>query len=455
MVSLLVLAVLMAIVAQIAISTGTDARVTRNVVTETHMELAVESALLQVADQLVQDAGASEEAGGGAGGALGAGGLGGLGGATGGGESGPVDSRQDDWAWPARTEEVNEVALRIFVQDEDSKLNLLTMLDPDEERAELAFERVVRVLDFCREGTRADIDESEAEQMALEMREFMTRRSVQDLPRATQLTFDEEQPDLGLPLNLRDFLVLPSLEPDHFRDFRDTEGIAVPSIGSFVTVWSAVETLDDRLERLRAANPEVTSPEEGAGSEAPGSVPQEPERNDRGFVVNVNTAPRAVLEALFDDRDVERRFWFRVLEYRNEPDEDGEGEELEPVPDEFGEERVVPRIFDSLDELAEVDGWIDLPQASRERVLEALTVESRVFSVFLVARRSTASSAGGGYDRDATLEAEERGDQLVLAVRSTVWRRQGDEGPEIVPLERWERLDYVPIEVLDFPDGER
>jgi hypothetical protein len=39
-------------------------------------------------------------------------------------------------------------------------------------------------------------------------------------------------------------------------------------------------------------------------------------------------------------------------------------------------------------------------------------------------------------------------------VRCVVWRRQGADGWEVVPLERWEVLDYMPYEVKDFPDDD-
>src|SRR5262245_19650009 len=54
--SLLILIVLVAIVAQIRLSVGTDERIARNDVGLATMDLAIESALLQVQDQLKTDA---------------------------------------------------------------------------------------------------------------------------------------------------------------------------------------------------------------------------------------------------------------------------------------------------------------------------------------------------------------------------------------------------------------
>jgi uncharacterized membrane protein YgcG len=86
--SLIVLFVLVAIVFQISIGTGTDARVARNDVGLSTMDLACESALLEVAEMLKADAPAGGEEGGAGGGMSAMGGgddLSGGGEASGGG----------------------------------------------------------------------------------------------------------------------------------------------------------------------------------------------------------------------------------------------------------------------------------------------------------------------------------------------------------------------------------
>ncbi|MHC4262141.1 MAG: hypothetical protein ACYSWX_06455, partial [Planctomycetota bacterium] len=112
MLAILVLLIIAAVVIQLIVATSTDARVARNDVTLTAMDLTAESALLMKFDQLIQDAeadsaedgaaGGDGGLGGGAFGGLGGGGLGGGGGVGGdpaaGGASGPVDSREDEWA---------------------------------------------------------------------------------------------------------------------------------------------------------------------------------------------------------------------------------------------------------------------------------------------------------------------------------------------------------------------
>lgn len=495
--SLLILIVLVAIVIQINVGTSTDARIARNDVGLTAMDLAIESALLQEYDQISSDSGSTAEAGG-AGGAGGAGAPGGgAGGAAGGAAAGGAgapgagggqasDSRRDEWAQVQRTE-INEIKLRLFVQDEDSKLNVLTMLNPDEKEAQAALDRVVRCLDLCREGTLADISERAAEDMARGMLEFMRQRSAAKLPRPKLLTDNEANPDIGLPLSLRDFAVLPAFDESLFRDYRDEDGHIVHSIGSFLTVWTSLSTQSAEQESASSTPGGGAAGAPGAGG-TPTPPPQSPPAQDPpaaggandagglaggaggaagqaqsspGWAVNVNTAPVAVLKSLFDDRDVHPRFWDKVVEYRNleEEEEDGadsEEEEETPVFDEFGEEVIERKIFDSLAELTEVDGFNDLGNEIQGRVRERLTTTSNVFSIFVVARRTTSAEGDQVFaEPESRRLAEEQGDALVRVIRAVVWRRSVDDEVEIVPIVRWEWLDYVPFEVQDYPDERR
>jgi hypothetical protein len=179
-----------------------------------------------------------------------------------------------------------------------------------------------------------------------------------------------------------------------------------------------------------------------------------------GWAVNVNTAPPAVLKALFDDREVHPRFWDRVVEYRNleEEDEEDEEEPAEPMLDEFGEEIVERRIFDSLAELDEIDGFREMEPQIQAQIRQMLTTQSHVFSVQVIARRTTSAEGDVPPEmrRDERRGAEdERGDALVRVVRSVVWRHEVGGEPAVTPLVRWEVLDYVPYEVLDYPEEDR
>lgn len=541
--AVLLLLVLVAIVFQINVSTSTQARVSRNEIGLSSMDMAIESALLEVCDKLKIDAegasdsqasqnpagappaapGAAPAAGGGQGQGQGQG-----------QDAAACDSRRDEWARPARTE-INEIKLRVLVQDENSKINVLSMLTPDEEQAKAAFNRVVRVLDNAREGTRMDIDSTQAEEMARAMLSYMTK-GESDLPRPSQLSFDPDKNDQRLPRSLREFQVLAPFEAHHFRDFRDEDGVRVHSLESFLTVWSSVvEVADSPIasKALAAASGNTGSSTRPAGSTGTGSAGKSGSSSGSGssaggskssgsqaggtnptgsgqslpssqsgqgqsgqsggsseqgqggsqgsgsggaagsgsgstagsggWQVNINTAPVAVLKALFDDREVPQRFWDQVVQYRNLPEEqaeEGEQEEepAEPALDEYGREIVEYRIFESLQELEEVDGYKELPAESKTKIQSMLTVTSSVFAVHVIARRVTSVEDESELidDPRAIEEAEEKGNALVRVIRSVVWRHtDAEENMTITPLLRWEVLDTVPAEVLDYPEEDR
>jgi hypothetical protein len=470
MLSLFVLFVLILIIAQISYSTKTDERVTRNEETLTAMDQAIESVLLQVYDDLLADAESSSA--GGMGGAAGGEGVGGP-------PQGPTDSHEDEWAHPQRTE-MNGLQVRVLIQDEDSKFNALSILTGDEVQAEKSFERLVRVIANARKGTDAEIDETDAREMATALQEYMKRRRDQVLPKPAQLSDPAEDSELGLPFTLRE---IRSSMPERFprslyEDFRDEEDRVVHSLASFLTVHSSLAAGTDAAAADEGGDsggdPEDRGDDEGdeddsgseqgdEGEEGGAETPQAPsapggETPVADGRINVNTAPLGVLAGLFDSRDVPTRFWDEVLEYRNEPQEDEEGEaQDEELPlDEFGEPIVPKKVFASFDDLSQLDTWLQIEPAYRAEMRGLLKTHSSVFSIYVTARKPTGEERDFGTRRRDEIEREEaEGPALVRSVRSVVWRRQGAEGAEIVPILRWEVLDYVPYEVLDIPEGVR
>jgi hypothetical protein len=480
MLSFMVLLVLILILAQIKYSTDTTSRVARNEETLVAMDSAIESALLQVFEDLKTDA-ESDSAGG-----AGAEGLGGLGEGSGaGGDAaadaapgggGPTDSKEDEWSRPQRTE-LNEIQLRILVQDEDSKFNLLSVLTPDEDEADKALDRLARVIEWSRKGTQAEIDGSSARRMADAMANHMRRRRDQLLPKPELLSDTEDDDVVGVPLSLRELVALdPDLfTPDLFRDYIDENGDIVHSLGSFLTVWSSIGTLDDANAAAQEAagapdepgedretpddeerdpqdptNPENAG-ESGEGGGGGGGAEGEP---PPGWAINVNTAPGAVLHALLDSRDLPSRFWDEVVLYRNEKDETVEENEDPPL-DEYGREIIVKQFFHSIDDLAEIDGWENLEPIVQGELRNLLKVQSSVFSITVTARKPTGDEQIDPFARREDIEREEANWQgLVRTVRVVVWRRPLGEGEiEILPIVRWEVIDYVPFEVLDFPES--
>ncbi len=510
MMSLLVLMVLVLVVWQIGISTSTQYQVARNDVGLTQIDLAIESALLETFEQLLADAEASGAGGEGA--PSTAGGLGGLAGAAGGGEEDGAgaqeaasDSRMDEWARPQRTE-INGVSMRILIQDENSKFNVLQLLSEDDDEAEKAYQRLVRILDLFREDTEVDLSSSDADRMADAVRDHLRRRRDSIWPRTEQLTADPEDEETGLPLTVREFVALEGFRPEHFRDFRTEDDEVVHSLASYLTVNSSLQTFAemmatreevagaegvgggggangrDNIEDQEAGgggggqddplkgNSDGTTSGGGAGG-GNGQVAQTGAAGgadasiaggaNSGYglpgAINLNTAPPVVLKALMDDRDVDPRFWDAVIEYRNEEVEEesiGFDEDEAPVLDEFGEEVVETKIFESLDQLTEFEEYDNIETGFRAEVVQLIGTTSDVFSIYVTARIE--SGGGGGFLSAAEQEErEEGGGDLTRTVRCTVWRRQVDEGWEIVPIERWEVLPYRPYEIKDFPGEDR
>ncbi|MEO0651159.1 MAG: hypothetical protein AAFZ65_10820, partial [Planctomycetota bacterium] len=515
MLSVLVLLVLVAVVFQINIATSTDSRVARNDISLTKMDLAAESVLLLKFDQLVQDAEAAAAEGGAGGGAGALGGLGG-GGAAGGfpaggdagaeggaGAAGPVDSREDEWARVESTDSINDLRLRILVQDENSKYNVLSMLDADEERADKAFRRVTRIIDLFREGTEVDVDTGEAERMAELILDHLRAETERDRPRL--VTDDPEAAFDSKPmLSLRELVAYPEFEPILFRDFRTEDGTVVHSLSSYLTCWSSLQTRTE-MEEARAAAPgsgqaggAAGGSQEDGGDPAAGGDGTGNDGNagaggggqgsqafagtqsnagsaagaqgsgggtvsaDGGAVmgrVNVNTAPPVVLKALMEEADIDPRFWDDAVEYRNEEDEDQIDPDAEPVFDQFGEEIVPRQVFGSADALSEVSDWDLIEPVAQQELLGLVTVQSDVFTIFVTVQRDTSLEQDQGLVEQMTREEYEEQlyspSNLTRTVACTVWRRQGEEGVELVPLQRWEYLDYIPYEILDYPEEDR
>ncbi len=452
----LMIILLYAIVFQLSYGTKADLRVAENDVTTTQMDMAIESALQEVYDMLKQDAAPAEgegEAAAGAGPPAGAGAPA-VGGA--GQEEQPSDSRMDSWGRPQRST-IGDIELRILVQDEDGKMNVLQLLFEDEDESEKALERLARLIDYFRDGSTVDVDRSEALRIAQVMREHLRNRLNSVLPRAKQMSDIEDNRERALPMTLKEFEVLERLNPSLFRDFRDERGDIVHALGSYLTVWTSVQ---------QGSSKEDASGEQGNGSSGEQDVnaAASAQGNDPnwGVCVNLNTAPVAVLKSLLDDRTVAPGFWDSVVEYRNlekqeEEGEEGETDDSEPQLDEYGEEIVEREIFDTLEEVEDVDGWERLDDGAKGDVRSLLCVRSHVFSIYITARRKTGSNDdfGGtlGVPKPGERE-DERGKGLVRTVRSVVWRKTDGAEAQLVPLVRWEVLDYTPFEVIDFPvDG--
>jgi len=165
---------------------------------------------------------------------------------------------------------------------------------------------------------------------------------------------------------------------------------------------------------------------------------------------------------LMDDREISSRFIDSIVEYRNleekKKDDDKSTEPADPVYDEYGRVVIVRQVFDNLAELDQVPGVERLSGDPKAEFLKLLTTQSQVFSIYVTARIVNPNDKGGrdyeGPPRPGEHD-DELGNALMRTVRAVVWRVTTDDGTVIVPIVRWEVLDYTPFEVQDYPDDDR
>ena len=424
LITFLVLIVVLMIVYQVNRITANEQIEASRSMTLTRMDLAIDAAFLQVEQDLLTDAqaDADEEGEGGDPGAdpgaslpttEGDGSEG-----EEGGESGPVDSFNDEWASVQATS-IGEQDLTVYVIDEDRKFNILGMLSEDVEEAQEAQSIVTRILDRCRDGTRVDIESGTAEDMARAMKSFLEDRVGGTFPTPNRL--GDDSVSVVLPLSMREFVAIDPFEGHHFQDYLDEDGHRVHAIDCFLTVY--------------------TSPVIGVEPTSP-----------LGFAVNVNTAPLAVLAGLFDPRMVDTSLWIEILEYRNEEeDREDESQDEEPQLNEYGEPLIARKDFRSLTDLESLPTMEGMDPETRELVMARLKVDSQVFSVTITARESTLHEQGMDPEDMSRAErerAERSGTDLIRSVRRVLWRQPGEEAATHILL-FWDVLDHAPLELLD------
>ncbi len=430
----LVLIVILMIVYQVSRITTTERNEAARTMVETQMDFAIQAAQLENKTILMDDAEQAASAGEGeAPGGEGMPGEGdpaageGDGGEGEGGEeeAGPSDSYMDSWA-TVQQSSIGEVDVISFLVDEDRKFNILALASEDEEEAEKAELIITRILDECRAPTSLDIESSEAAEMARIMRRFLDDRVSGAYP-VPRMAGEAEVGDPILPLSLRELMSLDPFEDHHFRDYFDERGNRVYSIEQFLTIYS--------------------SPVLGPTGDS-----------ELGYAVNVNTAPLPVLAGLFDSREVDPRVWLEILEYRNE--EEQADPQADPAEEQFRQNRfneALPmlQVFTSLDQVEELPSLAAMDPEQRDLVLERLKVESAVFTVTILAKKSTLANANTdsfAMTREEIETEEQAGTDMVRVVRQVLWRQSGEEGPTMQTLLHWSVLDFVPMEYLDVQD---
>ena len=428
--------------------------------------------LTEAEEQLLADsaAGAGDEGGAGGLGALGGapGGLpggegGGMPGEEGGMEEDPTtkcDSSRDAWFEPSGHPD-NDLTTYVWIEDENRKFNLLSIWSPDEEFAQESREGLIRLLDTLREDTEWDIPSSDASMMVQEIVEWGRRPGTDSMPVPPLKSRDESNPDFVIPLHLDELMMLPSIDADLFFDKAIDQKVYL-GLESVLTIWtSSVPDPGDpeKLARQRqiaeaagrappgggeeeAKEPGGEAPGEGGGE---GEGPQQPE--GVGIKVNVNTATRPVLRALFDEFEVPDRVIDGIIRWRNEIDEEATQEasdEQAEESSEFGDmmlgDQPLKRFFESLEQLEDVEEFAQLPtEEIKAAIRRKLTVNSDVFSIHLASL----------FKRN---DNERKRIYLLRRARSVVRRLDDGEEGKILPIVPFEERVGLRVQPVDMQD---
>ncbi len=502
--TLFVLFLVIALIAQLTLGAEVAHQATMNRSNRVRMRLAIRSASEEILTMIADDA-AGESSGGlgsaldgasGMGDMLGSGADSGFGntgnGADGGdadaeGEEGGEeedasnsDSFEDSWARPLRVM-MDDIEVITFVQDENSKFNLHLLLVEDELEAEENFQRAVRILDYMRDDMDGDLGELDARIIVDDiMRWLQVGSRSSDLPQMPRHSLDDED-EYTMFSSLEELMLLKSVPPSLYYDRLDDNEMIAPGIETVFTIWTT-PTFDGAGAAALDADAALTSDStSGDSTGAPtGDTSQQPSSGDSGIgsglgengeddtttqgeggmegvlegdppmgtKININTAPRAVIEGLFASHELAPVKVTALLEWLEEVDEEAleEQENADEDPEDaelrqtlYGEQDHEPKQFlNSLEEIAEVDGFgqEELDEETQAKLQELVSVQSDVFSVYVYATRKI----------QPEWQPERRYQEApghTMRMRAVVWRRNTADGVKLVFLEPWHEVPYT------------
>ncbi len=413
--------------------------------------------------------GALSGAAGGAGGKAGAGGAGALGaagapGAEGEEQADPAadcDSSRDSWFQPIGHAD-NDLTTYVWVEDENRKFNILALWSPDEKFAEFSRDRLVRLIDTLREDTEFDVPIGDAERIVQELRDWVQRPDTDSIPRPLLKSDDDKHRDRTAIMHLDELLMLPSVTEDLFFD-KVLDGKVYLGLESVLTIWTSLKVDPgdpEKVARQRAvaaARGESTAaPATGGESATPaGSTPSPgdaaaddtPQQPDGlGIRINVNTASRPVLRALFPPDKIPDRVIDAIIRYRNEEDEEEMAKAADAAPttdvSDFGDLRLGSekklKFFATIADLEKVEEFANLPDPEMKADFQkALTTKSEVFSIHLATL----------YKRN-----DENRVYLLRRARSIVLRVDDGADGQIVPLVPFEERTGLRVQPIDLQD---
>jgi len=486
--TLLTLLITVAMVTQLTVGSSVAWNATRYRADRIRMEHATRSAAQDVLQLLIDDV--AGEGASGLGQALGASGMGpsgampggdaipGLQGDAGadggedggGGEESPSDSRMDTWAKPMRVR-IGNIEIVSFVEDENGKFNVHRIVEGSDENQELERARMARIVDKMRDGFDGDLGESDGRRIVEDLVGYMDRRRRdRDLPLPERHSLGDEDRWVLLG-SLEEMLLLESVTEELFYDQVISDERIAPGLQSVLTCYVLPAFEEDSaagegIEGAPAAGaadaggdfPSDSGAQTGGEGESVGEgglqgvLEGEP---PIGNLINLNTAPRAVLEGMFPGWELEPSKVEEIIRWRNEVDEEAADQRAQETPDPeaqelqdalFGRDEEDPlQFFSSLEEIAEVDGFgvEDLTPEIQAELEAQFGVQSDVFSVYLWAR----------VVRDESWEAEryyQEAPGQALRLRALVWRVTTQDGVKAVFLRPWHEVPYTRWRIPDF-----
>lgn len=266
------------------------------------------------------------------------------------------------------------------IEDEDRKFNLYLLIHDNPEIRKRAHERFDVLLDQYRQGTPLDITRAKAEEMREKIFDYLNRQAVTEgldtgIPirrdakdRWWILTPDEIANAEGLegilPHGLSARGILhdaqdPKAAAEYRENLEGEEPPAYPGLLRYITVWSG-----DAFKGNRSA--------------------------DSKFPINLNTAPRPVLAALFYMEEPNFDIVKKIVEYRREEEEEGTGS---TTTASAGEDEPLARHkhFEKFpDDLSKVEGFqAEMLGDKRNNITTDFLagVKSTHFSLFIKATR--------------------------------------------------------------------
>ncbi|MBO45650.1 MAG: hypothetical protein CMJ96_02025 [Planctomycetes bacterium] len=488
--TLFIILITYALVTQMTLGTAVASQTTINNSRRMQMKSATVAAADQFMEHLTSDPSAGGDAQGMAADAAGLAGaseaMGGFGSEDGGAEgevtegeapAEEADSLMDAWAKPMRIQ-IGEIQITAWAEDENAKFNLLSLISEDEDYRDIARRRFESILDRLRDEHDEDLSSADASIIADQLLEWLEGQTRdENYPYPLRKSTPEEQTHASIYCP-EELLLLADVNEDLYFDQKLDDELFALGLESVFTVWTslAFQPPDSDGQSAGASEEEATpqgaaeaAMEDSLASEEPiadaveQAIPAEggfsgaAEGDDGiGALVNINTAPRPVVEGILSEIGIPWTIITDILENRNEVDEeallsmedeaaDQDFAEMELAQSRYGDLEQVPlRYLNTLEDLEEVGSWASLDEEQKQDVYDAFGVKSDVFSVFIYARMPPGD-----------WQPEYRYDEPpgpVLRLRGVYYRRSTADGVKMIPLQAWHEVPFTRWRIPDFQD---